>query len=250
MKTKDQPDKNRPSRLLYIVFGLLLMVALGLYVIETARISRAYDKNTELLASIHSLEQQADHQEVVNKGEVWEDGQDDVATPKGEIGLLDGKIAFTLPSDWSSVPVGYCNGGFRGSSALCLDTAAIAPNNPPASVIDDTGVARWRAQVAVFESRGIDNAREWYENEYEDYIGDKYQVTMSDLDGKNYMIVREIYNSRVHYVFMDGNYAVHMSAQLLLEPGYGGYPGTSPYDFRDTYDSILQQFFESVVFRE
>ena len=253
MKSAHDPNKPKvkfkPSMVaIFTILGALPVIVLSFMLLKLHELSLS---NDEIRANIAILEPKLKEQintnlRIVGEDKVYED-------PAGKLGLLDGKITFTLPEGWARTTASNCSGGSRDSDVLCYDIVAITPEGSSAPQLT--------AEIAVFEHKEDDgNAQSWYETRYDGTPLVNYSTpSVSHLETRtlrgdstmSFQMVRgneaDPADINTYSVIIHGKYAVVLRARIQYD---GAYPGTEPYDHRDTYLPILQQIFESIQFEE
>src|SRR5689334_6313945 len=142
-----KPAKGALNPLMYVVIAAilaLLFICCG-YIFGHASATKLTKQQAQLSAQVASLQKKTKQQEDINNGVVpagvtYKD-------PQGGLGLLEGRITFTMPKGWERLPLSRCSSYSIDSTVLCYDTAAIAPKTQSSDAKDPY----WQANVSVFE---------------------------------------------------------------------------------------------------
>jgi len=253
---KENTKRSRAT-IIYLLVSVVVAggLAYGGYSLENGKKDQLAQQLRSIDTRLTDLQTKTKQQDNINKGIV--PSNNTYQDPKGKLGLLDGKILFTLPENWVRLPSQSCSLHNIDATVLCYDTAEIAPKNQAA----DSKDPYWNANISVFQYKNTDGtARGWFENEYstgplEDASGySSTKIDESNINGNSALIVKngeqnegDSYN---FYTIAHGSYAVIVSAQLKYGAVYGTYPGAPPYDYTSTYGPVLDQFIKSINFKD
>jgi len=244
--------------LLLAVFAILiigLMVAGAIYQAEHARAGHIARQNDLLSSQIATLNNQIKQQNNINNGivpagAVYKD-------PAGKIGLVNGSITMTLPKDWVRLPQGYCSIGSIDSTAVCEDTAAVAPRD----LVKSDGTATWSAEIGVFDYSGADGtAKSWYENKYSGdtlaSFGTPKAINISEAPVNGYSALSFQWVSlpldnpdytNAEFAVAHDKYGVTVTAQVQVGTSYNP---ANAFDYRTTYLPLLNQMVQSIKFQD
>jgi hypothetical protein len=244
---------------LSIVIVLLILVSgilsgFSVYHKEHTDAAGVVLQNSRLNTQITTLTNEIRQQNNINSGAVSEgSGYKD---PTGKVGLLNGAITMTLPKGWVRVPESGCTGGTIDSTIVCQDTAAVAPSN----LVSSDGTAKWSAAIGVFNYSSADgDSKNWYYTKYEGKPAGSdltaiNPVTLTINSYNAYSEERQAFHvgySDPEYVFADyavvhGQYGVVVNTQVEA----GTIDGPGAFDYRATYQPLINQMVQSIKFQD
>lgn len=258
-KINAQPiEKKGAEFVAWLAFALIILVGVSLavwiYVHDSSKVRSLTSQNNVLNTQTASLKTQIQQQADINNGVVAPSSF--YKDPAGKIGLLNGAITMTMPSGWVRLPQNYCGGGSVDSNVNCEDVAAVAPNN----IVKPNGTTNWSASIGVFDYNSSDGtARSWYEKKY---FGDTLasylspvatNISEAPVSGYSSLVFQWVaqplnnpeYTNAV-YVIVHGRYGVVVNAQVQTSTVYG----TNAFDYRATYQPLINQMVQSIKFQD
>lgn len=246
-ETVEPKTKSPKKYVLPVIFVLCLAAGGALFWHEHAHVSALERTQRQINAQTSSLKTAITKQDNINNGIVA-----NVATyqdPAGKLGMMNGAVLLTLPLGWTRAAADSCDGGATiDSQVLCYDVASVSSADK-----------KFTATVAVYDhSNTGEAAQQWDENEYDEPLSEYVIPSVADISTQpvngNSAISYELIDDEgtpqpsyvnATYITAHGKYAVVITAQLESNGDYG----TVTYDYRQTYGPLLQQFAQSVEFK-
>jgi|GEM_PF-3367859 len=250
--------KPEHSKLLVLVVTLILVIgvvsAVGVYYKEHANVASVARQNSLLNTQVTTLNNEIRQQNNINSGIVSAGSV--YKHPTGKIGLLNSSITMTLPKGWIRVPSSGCTGGTIDSTIVCQDTAAVAPSN----LVSSDGTTKWSTTIGVFNYSSADgDGKNWYYTKYEGMSAGSDLTAINPIlstinSYSAYSEERQAFHvgySEPEYVFADyavvhGQYGVVVGAQVEA----GAVDGPSAFDYRTTYQPLINQMVQSIKFQD
>ena len=253
--TTPHPARGKQGGVLFLVIVVVLGLTLvgSTYEARHRHVVSLTHTNAQLASQAASLKANLQKQTDINNGTVSV-----ASTPvkAGVVSMVNGAITFTLPQGWTQTPASGCAGGATiDNQVLCYDVANIT-----------TPDKAFSAGVAVYQYKTSDGtARQWVENGYFGPLNTfdiPFATVLSDapINGDSafsYTLTESATGSQstpdyvdATYVVVHGTYAVVVEAQVEQNGYYGQAPGVQPYDYRQKYQPLMQQFIQSVKFKD
>jgi hypothetical protein len=244
----------------WVVVSLIILAGVAaafvIYFHDGAKIKSLDSENNALNTQTASLKIQVQQQNNINNGvvapgSIYKD-------PAGGIGLVNGAVTFTLPSNWKRVPHESCAGGTIDSTAVCQDVASIAPGN----MVESDGTSKWSATIGVYDYASTDgSARNWFESVYYHSpladLGNPEAANISQSPVNGYSALSFDYVATnpaptppdytdAFFTVVHGSYAVVVSAQVQASTAYGN---ANAFDYTSTYLPELTKMVQSIKFQ-